>query len=150
MSHRGVRAVLLTAFVVAARGVFSQTPADPVTYTEDQATRGEEVFKRVCVECHARKAMSNAEFRVKWNGRTVFDLFERIRSTMPESGPGSLPRANYLDVTAFLEKINGIPAGTTELPDDEAALKKQVLPLPPPTRPDSRRAGPSGPASPRT
>jgi hypothetical protein len=75
--------------------------------------------------------MSNADFRVKWNTRFVFDLFDRIRSTMPESDPGSLTRAQYVDVVAYIVKLNGITAGTVELADDEAAMKKLTLPFPP-------------------
>lgn len=116
--------------------VASQTQDAAVTYSEEQATRGEQVYKTVCVECHARKELSNADFRVKWNGRSAFDLFERIRSTMPESNPGGLPRAQYLDATAFIAKLNGLASGVAELPDDEAALKKQILPLPPPSSSD--------------
>lgn len=103
--------------------------ANAVTYTDDQAARGAEVFSGVCIECHARKDFSDAEFRGKWRGRAVFDLFERIRSTMPESNPGSLARASYIDVVAYLAKLNALPAGSVDLPDDEAVLKKQILSL---------------------
>lgn len=124
--------VFLFALAFAGRTVFTQSPAPPapgvsVTYTEEQAARGGEVFGSICLECHGRKDMSNPDFKVKWGGRPVFELFERIRSTMPESGPGSLARSQYLDVTAYIAKLNGLSAGGAELPDDEAALKKQVL-----------------------
>lgn len=101
-----------------------------MTYTEEQAGRGADVFSGVCVECHARKDFSDAEFRGKWRGRTAFDFFERIRSTMPESNPGSLARSSYLDVVAYVAKLNALAPGSVELPDDEAALKKLVLALP--------------------
>jgi mono/diheme cytochrome c family protein len=105
-------------------------PPSPVPYTEEQAGRGAEVFSSVCLECHARKDFSDVEFRGKWRGRTAFDLFERMRSTMPESNPGSLGRSTYLDVVAYIAKLNGFAAGSVELPDDEAALKKLILALP--------------------
>jgi mono/diheme cytochrome c family protein len=129
-------AALVWAIVLAGRiaVALAQTPAappaNPLPYTEEQAGRGAEVFSGVCIECHARKDFSDAEFRGKWRGRTAFDLFERMRSTMPESDPGSLPRQQYLDVVAYVVKLNGLPAGSTELADDEAALKKQILALP--------------------
>ena len=131
-----MRASLVWAAVLAGRiaVTFAQTTpapaANPVTYTDEQAARGAEVFSGVCVECHARKDFSDAEFRGKWRGRTAFDLFERIRSTMPESNPGSLARGSYIDVVAYLAKLNALPPGSVELPDDEAALKKQILALP--------------------
>jgi len=121
-------------FALAGRAVLSagQTPApapaaDAVTFTDEQATRGGEVFSGVCLECHARKDMSDAEFKGKWRGQPVFTLFDRISSTMPESNPGALPRKQYIDVVAYIAKLNGLAAGTVELPDDEAVLKKQTL-----------------------
>lgn len=124
---------VIFACVLAGRSVSSQSPAppaaNPIIYTEEQAARGAEIFSTVCLECHGRKDMSSADFKVKWSGRPVFDLFERIRSTMPESGPGSLARSQYLDVTTYIAKLNGVAAGATELPDDEDVLKKLSLTL---------------------
>jgi hypothetical protein len=34
-------------------------------------------------------------------------------------------------VVAYIVKLNGITAGTVELADDEAAMKKLTLPFPP-------------------
>ncbi|MCE9601629.1 MAG: cytochrome c [Gemmatimonadetes bacterium] len=121
------------AVLTASQNAAPAAPASAsaVTFTDEQATRGEQLFVRVCVECHGRKEMTNADFRLKWNTRTAFDLFDRMRLSMPESDPGSLPRSQYLDVTAFIAKINGIAPGSVELPDDEAALRRQVLVLPP-------------------
>lgn len=120
--------------LVTAGALRAQQPAPPpagaVTYTDEQAGRGEAVFTRVCLECHARKEMANPDFRVKWDGRTMFDLVDRIRNSMPESNPGGLPRADYLDVAAYLAKLNGLAPGPVELPDDDVALKQQVLVLP--------------------
>jgi len=134
MSAMSLRGISLVALLVACVGrtLSSQTPAPApttITYTDEQATRGGAVFSSVCLECHARKDMTNEDFRVAWGGRPVFDLFERIRTTMPESGPGSLRRSEYLDVTAYLVQLNGIAASTTPLPDDDAALKTLVLTL---------------------
>ena len=137
MSVRRFGLALCVAFVLAGRIAlaFSQAPAgspsNSVTYTEEQAGRGAEVFSGVCLECHARKDFSDTEFRGKWRGRSAFDLVDRIRSTMPENSPGSLARTSYLDVSAYIAKLNGLAAGPVELPDDEATLKKQILALPP-------------------
>ena len=144
MSPGRVGPALVFAVALTGRMVFSMdadprpttqstpaAPSTPVTYTEEQAGRGAGVFTTVCVECHVRKDMSNADFRVKWNGRTAFDLFELIRTTMPDGSPGSLERAQYVDVVAYIAKLNGVTAGTAALADDDTAMKKQTLPLPP-------------------
>lgn len=136
MSVRRFGTVMIFACVLVSRSVLSlaQAPATPsvgpAIYMEEQATRGAAVFSSVCVDCHARKDFSDEEFKGKWRGRTAFDLFDRLRSTMPESNPGSLERGSYIDLVAYIAKLNALPAGTVALPDDEAALKKQILALP--------------------
>lgn len=129
MVTRRAAALFALLFALAGRAAFSQSapPAAGAAYTEEQAGRGAATFGKVCIECHARKDISDAEFKGKWNGRSAFDFFDRIRSTMPESDPGSLGRAAYLDLTAYMLQLNGTAAGTAPLPDDDAALKAQPL-----------------------
>jgi hypothetical protein len=130
VSLRRVGPALIFALVLAGRTAFSQSPTPPpstVTFTEAQATRGGEVFGSVCLDCHARKDLNNPDFRTKWGGRTAFDFFELVRSTMPESNPGGLERAAYIDITAYMMQLNGLAPGSVALPEDEAGLKKQLL-----------------------
>lgn len=119
-------ASLLPAFVVA------QTPPPPPTagYTEAQATRGERVYQKSCLECHERYEYTGPDFRVKWNGRVAFDLVELIRSTMPDENAGSLPTQEYVDVVAYMFKLNGVVAGRAVLPTDDAELKRLRISLP--------------------
>ena len=42
-------------------------------------------------------------------------LFEKIRETMPATGPGDVTDEAKADIVAFLLQSNGFPAGTTEL-----------------------------------
>lgn len=100
-------------------------------YTAAQATRGEKLFTSICLECHGRKDMSSADFRLKWNGRTAHDLFDRISTTMPENDPGALTNSEYLDIVAYLLKLNGMPEGRVALPPGSAALKQRKLEFPP-------------------
>lgn len=133
VSLRRVGPASVFVFALASRIVFSQAstaPPSTVTFTEAQAARGGEVFGSVCFDCHSRKDINNADFRVKWGGRSAFDFFEQIRSTMPESNPGALERSSYVDLTAYMMHLNGLAAGTVPLPDDEATLKKQLLAFP--------------------
>ncbi len=101
------------------------------TYSEEQAGRGEQVFTRTCLECHARSEMASADFRLKWGGQSTYDLFKSIATTMPDSDPGSLPRAEYEDVVAYILKLNGIPAGPAQLVSDSASMSRAKLMLPP-------------------
>ncbi len=99
-------------------------------YTAEQAGTGAVVFTRVCIECHETKDMSSADFRAKWSGRPAFDLFELIRSTMPDGNPGSLSRQEYAASVAYIMKLNGLVPGVTSLPSDSVALAAITLLLP--------------------
>lgn len=100
------------------------------SFTDEQAGRGETVFTRVCLECHTRTDMANADFRLKWGGQTTYDLYKNIVTTMPDSDPGSLPRADYEDVVAYILKLNGVPAGAAPLAGDSVVLSRAKLVLP--------------------
>ena len=50
-------------------------------------------------------------------------LFELVRTTMPQDGPGSLSPASTADVLAFMLNRNKFPGGKTELPADLDGLK---------------------------
>jgi mono/diheme cytochrome c family protein len=113
----------------AAQG--SDTSRAPSSgYTAEQATRGDLIFRRVCAECHETLEYTGPEFRSKWNGRPAFELFDLIRSTMPEEAPGSLTAQQYADVLAYMLKLNTVPAGQTPLPTADADLKKVRLEIP--------------------
>ena len=131
-----VAATLLLAPVATLRAQDSTAakPAVAGVYTDEQATRGNGVFSKVCLECHTPNDVSGKDFRLNWNGRSLFDLFDRIRTTMPEAAPGSLTREEYTDVTAYILKLNGMPIGTTPMPGDSTLTSiKLDIPAPPPS-----------------
>lgn len=120
--------LLLAACVVTARGaVRAQTPSG--VYTEQQAVVGEAYFRGYCLECHGPADMANDTFKSKWHGRSVFDLFERLRTSMPDGAPGSLPRQTYADIVAYFLKLNGAPVGSMPLSADSLVLARTPLTL---------------------
>jgi mono/diheme cytochrome c family protein len=116
--------------VVGARGASAQnvsTPAPPSArgvYTEAQAARGEATYRANCTSCHATSAYAGDAFVRAWEGRTAFDLFELIRTTMPNDNPGRLSREQYADIVAYMFKLNRLPPGDTPLPSDDEGLKQ--------------------------
>ena len=105
---------------------------DSTLYTEEQAAAGAVLFGKSCAECHEKADITKADFRSKWNGRTLFELFELVRTTMPDSNPGGLTREEYASAMAYILKANGLPAGTTVVMPDSAAMSNAKLSLPPP------------------
>jgi len=105
-------------------------------YSEAQAARGEGLYQQYCAVCHGARLEGNpaapltgAAFRSRWeDGRhTLDDLYFIVRSLMPNNAPGSLSKAQYADVVAYLLKVNGYPAGGTELVPNAAAMKAVTL-----------------------
>ena len=102
-------------------------------YTETQASEGAKVWTGTCAGCHETKDVTSADFRTKWVGRSLFELYEQIRTTMPDDGPGTLTREQYLHSVVYILKLNGLPAGETPLVSDSATMSmlKFELPTPP-------------------
>ena len=117
-------AAALLATVALATSARAQDPAPPdaAAAAAKQIELGEQWFRAACFECHASGGLYNADFRLKWNGRSAFELVETIRSTMPEAAPGSLTQGTYIAVVAYLIRTNGMPVGTNALPADSAGL----------------------------
>ena len=96
-------------------------------YTEEQATRGDTEHQNNCNSCHGTEKYSGENFTKNWVGRTVFDLFDQIKTTMPDDNPGGLSAQQYKDVVAYILKTNGFPAGTDSLPSDPEAMLTSFL-----------------------
>ncbi len=107
-------------------------------YTAAQAERGQAQFSQNCAACHGSgltgngeaPALVGGEFISNWAGLTAGELFERIRTTMPQDNPGKLSRAQYSDILAFILKANGYPAGQKEL-DQRTEFLKAIGFVPP-------------------
>jgi mono/diheme cytochrome c family protein len=101
-------------------------------YTEEQAKRGEGVYRDHCLSCHGPTLtgremagpLVGATFTANWNGVTVGDLFERTRVSMPNDRPGTLSRQQIADVLAYVFSANKFPAGKTELARQPELLKQ--------------------------
>jgi cytochrome c1 len=100
-------------------------------FTTAQAERGAEAFKQSCAECHGADlmgdgfapALTGADFQSNWNDLSVGDFFERIRISMPPSGPSSVTPAAKADIVAHILNFNKYPAGAAELEPKTEVLK---------------------------
>jgi mono/diheme cytochrome c family protein len=101
-------------------------------FTEEQAKRGEEMYRKECASCHGdtlvggggAAPLTGGTFLSNWNGLTVGDLFDRIRRTMPQGSPGELTKQQDADILAYLLSFNKFPAGKTELQKQVEFLKE--------------------------
>jgi cytochrome c5 len=104
-------------------------------FTEEQAARGRQHYRRFCGHCHSddlsgggdgEPALAGAIFMAQWRERSVAELFAVISETMPYSAPGSLRGQEYVDIVSYLLRANGVPTGQIELSYDREKLK-QIL-----------------------
>ena len=93
------------------------------SYTEDQAARGEKAYETFCASCHTTSFHTDEQFRFNWFGRTVYDLFRTLKTTMPDDNPGSLSDDDYTRVIAYILKLNGFAPGSDSLPSDSLVTK---------------------------
>lgn len=124
MTRRGLSFcfVLLLAPMVVAAQANGVATSDGV-YTRVQALRGQDVYAGNCRNCHTPESHTGPQFIARWSGKPLLDLYAYIRDQMPKNDPGTLTAEEYVDVTAYLLRMNRVPHGATELPVDTLALK---------------------------
>jgi mono/diheme cytochrome c family protein len=134
-----VACTLMLLAALAQRGTAQMAPVqangDVVStaagvYTAAQAVRGEETYMNVCIACHPAGTYTTPAFREKWHSKPLSEFFALVSETMPKQEPASLTPKEYVEVLAYLLKINGAPDGKEELPADTAALKKFKIEMP--------------------
>lgn len=137
----GLSVVVAAAFAASLGGASmgAQAPAavrtiwDGPLYTEEQASRGNQVFGSTCANCHTlgsqgNRPLSGERFMGRYTQRTVGDLFAFVQKNMPSpNGGGTLSENTYSDLVALILRSNGLPAGTTEL-TSTAVAAVQILP----------------------
>lgn len=116
--------LLLVAQTAQARSVWDGV------YTEDQAGRGATAYQQNCSRCHGPNLAGTFEvpplvgrFVPYWSGSTLDVLVDYITHAMPLGRPGALSPATNTDITAFILKSNGFPAGARELSAESAGQK---------------------------
>jgi len=92
-------------------------------YTKIQAERGRRSYLKECSNCHSQNLrggetglpLLGRSFRAAWSDKTLGDLFENIRTTMPEESPGRLSDKIYINILAYILESNRFPPGPTAL-----------------------------------
>jgi cytochrome c5 len=138
-----IKLVFGFSLVTAAIGAFSAIGSDAAAaaqdmksqwngaFTVEQAGRGEALYTDKCSVCHGAElkgsemapGLIDDVFSANWNDRTLADLFEQVRRTMPQNDPGTLSGQQTVDLLAFVLHKANYPAGTQELPADIDMLK---------------------------
>jgi mono/diheme cytochrome c family protein len=112
---------LVAALTVAGHARQARTVADGV-YSAAQAQRGAALYKEQCASCHGDMLegivgpmLAGDGFLQAWAGRTMADLVDKIQNTMPLQAPGSLSRAQSIDIATYMLQSSKLKPGQADL-----------------------------------
>jgi mono/diheme cytochrome c family protein len=129
----GLGAFLLGVYFAAAQTSRSTSSG---VFTAEQAKNGERAYQARCASCHGSDLhstdpeapdLTEGLFKFGWKGKSLAEIFEQIRSTMPQSNPGSLDDQTYVDILSYILQFNGTPAGNQKLEPNPAVLQQIVV-----------------------
>jgi cytochrome c len=107
----------------------------PVSYTSEQADRGQSRFEKTCVDCHGKDLkgglnggppLRGGKFDQDFGGAPASALFLFMSTKMPPEDPGRFSASVYADLMAYVLKRNGYQPGAA-LPSNVDALDNLVL-----------------------
>ncbi len=104
-------------------------------YTDVQAERGSEQYSARCASCHSADLRGNSNspsllglsFMFIWEGKSLGEIYSKMRAEMPTDQPGSLSAQSYADILAFILRANEFPDGSTEMGTNEAVLNQITI-----------------------
>jgi S-disulfanyl-L-cysteine oxidoreductase SoxD len=99
-------------------------------YSEAQATRGQVAYEKECSTCHGANLAGGGmapgliadAFNDRWKDGPVGDIFVVTKATMPQDRPAALTDETYVDIVAYLLKVNKYPSGPQDLSKAPADL----------------------------
>jgi len=130
--------ILLLCCIVEPASLSSQVRVRSVNdgvYTEQQASRGLTTYKARCAGCHGENLagrsgppLTGDDFAAGWSSKSLLELANKIRRTMPKDDTPRLTSQEAADVLAYILQAGKFPAGRVDLTMDDAALQQMVFP----------------------
>jgi mono/diheme cytochrome c family protein len=113
----------LAALAVCA-ALWPHSPAtaagDAVPFTASQAALGAKLYLHSCAACHGAnlKGVTAPPLVGQTSGiaqQSIVECYEYVSQQMPQSAPGTLSKAQYASILAFILQKNGHKAGSRPL-----------------------------------
>ena len=124
----------------SSQGILADSlTASTGVFTKAQAERGAVLYTNNCAACHGidlrgtegGTALVGELFRAKWEKKTLGELFELTKTTMPKTNPHSLDDASYASLLAFILSANQFPSGDADLSSTMEGLGNIFMGTPP-------------------
>jgi PQQ-dependent dehydrogenase (methanol/ethanol family) len=108
-------------------------------FTAAQSQHGKKIYaEQQCALCHGESmrgtagtpALADPGFRLAWQGRSLHELFDCMKTTMPPGRAGTLSDADYAHLLAAILEANGFTPGPegSGLPGEPEKLKTIAFP----------------------
>lgn len=109
-------------------------------FTRKQVESGSLLYSINCGACHGKdlrgseggNALIGERFITKWKEKSLSELFELTKLTMPKNNPHSLDDASYSSLLAFILNANEFPPGNVDLPTAKKDLENILIGSPSP------------------
>ena len=110
--------ILCVGASVLAAAAYAATSSSTAAgaFSAAQAERGKAVYEKSCKNCHQQEFYQDR--LVRWQKKSVGELFEVVSTSMPADNVGALTTSEYLDVLAYVFSITGSKPGDDELTTD--------------------------------
>jgi S-disulfanyl-L-cysteine oxidoreductase SoxD len=130
--------IVLVSLLARSSLIAVQNPQRSVNdgvYTDQQAVRGQTVYRARCSNCHgdtlagrSGPPLAGPDFAAGWSAQPLFELANKVRRTMPRDDSARLTSQETADVLAYMLQVGKFPSGRAELLMDEASLKQVNFP----------------------
>ncbi len=113
--------------------------ANAGVFTKEQVGLGSALYTTHCIACHGRDlrgteggtALIGDRFVTNWKEKTLAELFELTKTTMPKNNPHSLDDESYTSLLAFILDASEFPSGKIALSSHKEELQNILMGTPP-------------------
>jgi hypothetical protein len=136
-SPQSAVSVLLLGATLSLVDAAETTPARTVwdgVFSPAQVERGKKGYESLCRRCHGETlgggedspAVAGKDFLDLWYGKSIGELVEYTRETMPTDG-AQITRRQSTDITVFILAFNDFPVGKAELEPDQKVMEQILI-----------------------
>lgn len=117
----------------------TETTANAGVFTKLQVEAGSALYSTNCATCHGKdlrgteggNPLMGDRFVDRWKEKSLGELFDLTKATMPKNNPQSLDDAAYASLLAFILDANAFPSGSVALSVNKEELQNILLGTPP-------------------
>jgi len=123
-------------------GTTTEVTSNIGVFTKEQVELGSVLYENNCIACHGidlrgtegGNALMGDRFIASWKERSLGELFELTKTTMPKNNPHSLDDDSYASLLAFILNANEFPSGDVALSSNKEELQNIIVGSPPSSR----------------